>query len=122
MAISIQSTLLEPDGSATTGAVRWIEGLLLGEVALALCVIAVALIGVMMLRGRLPVRDGLRVALGCAVLLGAPVIASGFMAGSSEFRAAPVQPPPLPAQAASPRDPLPPADHDPYAGASLRRE
>lgn len=121
MAISIQSTLLEPDGSATTDAVRWIEGLLMGEVALALCVIAVALIGVMMLGGRLPVRDGLRVVLGCAVLLGAPVIASGFVAGTSEFRAAPVQPP-LPAQAASPRDPLPPADHDPYAGASLRRE
>lgn len=67
--------------------------MLLGEVAVALCVIAVVLMGLMMLGGRLPVRDGLRAVLGCAVLLGAPVIAAGFVANGSRVAALPVQPP-----------------------------
>lgn len=122
MAVGLESSLLEPGtGSAATATFTSIERLLLGEVALALCVIAVALLGLMMLGGRLPVLGGLRVVLGCAVLLGAPVIAAGFVAGGGGIGAPPVQPP-LPAQVEAPRDPLPPADYNPYAGASLRRE
>lgn len=65
----------DPLGTAT----GWLTGTLLGSVAIGLCVIAVAGVGLMMLIGRLPVRLGARVILGCFILLGAPVIASGFM-------------------------------------------
>ena len=40
--------------------------------------LAVAFVGLMLMTGRLAVRDGLRVAVGCFVLLGAPLIASGL--------------------------------------------
>ena len=44
-----------------------------------LCVLAVAFVGMLMLTGRLALREGLRVALGCFILLGAPAIASAFV-------------------------------------------
>ncbi len=73
--------VLEQSGSNALGnAANWITGTLLGSAAITLCVLAIAFVGLMMLTGRLPVREGLRVVLGCFVLLGAPVIAAGFMA------------------------------------------
>lgn len=103
---------------ALVAAVEWVQGTLLGSIAIGLCVIAVAWVGFLMLQGRLPVREGARVILGCFVLLGAPVIASGFLGIWQGGVATPSQAPPaveLPA-----REELPPPDHDPYAGASLR--
>jgi type IV secretion system protein VirB2 len=82
----------------------------------------VALIGALMLTGRLPLRDGTRVVVGCFVLLGAPVIAGGFVEGGSGLAEAPA---PMSLDAApieSPRPDLPPANFDPYAGASLRED
>lgn len=103
------------------GAVEWLTGTLLGSVAIGVCVLAVAVIGLMMLTGRLPVREGLRVVIGCFVLLGAPVIGTGFAVswvGAVDVPIAQTAPLPDP----SPRANLPPAEYDPYAGASLRQD
>lgn len=101
-------------------AVAWITGTLLGTVATTACVIAVALVGFSMLAGRLPVRQGARVVLGCFILLGAPLIAAGI-GGLWQPDRGPPPAPPAAAAAEDPRGDLPPADYDPYAGASLRR-
>ncbi len=109
-----------PGGSVLENAIGWINGLLLGSLAVGLCVLAVALVGLMMFEGRLPVRHGARVILGCFILLGAPVIASGFAGFWQEESVSPL-PAPAPDERLSPREPLPPSEYDPYAGASLRR-
>lgn len=111
--------LSDPLGSKPlVAAVQWLEGTLLGTVALTVAIIAVAWVGVMMLTGRINLRHGATVIGGCFVLFGAPVIVQGIRGaafGASEV--ASVQyaeiPPPL---VIPPRPPS-----DPYAGASLRR-
>lgn len=76
-------SLFEPgDGSALAGAAQWVQGALMGTLATMICVLAVAILGLMMLRGRIAMREGLRVLLGCFLLLGAPAIAAGLMAAS----------------------------------------
>lgn len=80
----VQQSLFEAGGGTPmVGSAHWIERVMLGEIALGVCVIAVALVGALMLTGRLPLREGGRVILGCFVLLGAPVIAAGFVKGES---------------------------------------
>ncbi len=98
---------------------RWIEGAILGEFALGLCVIAVAFIGARMLIGRLPLREGARIVVGCFVLLGAPVIARGLydLGGiSSPTLLSNLQT----INPATPRPELPKATYNPYAQASVR--
>ncbi|MEP0190385.1 MAG: TrbC/VirB2 family protein [Erythrobacter sp.] len=98
--------------------VDWIDGLVFGPMALTLCMLAVAFVGFVMLTGRMPVRHGLSVALGCFVLIGAPVIASGLMELGQE-RIAPAAPPV--AASEQPRQDLPPPNDDLFSGASSRR-
>lgn len=108
---------------ALLAAMDWITGTLFGSAATALCIIAVALIGLMMLTGRLPLRQGLRTIVGCFVLLGAPVIAAGLMGSFDAASPREIVVPPLePGSALAPRKDLPPATYDPYAGASLRND
>lgn len=102
-------------------AVEWITSAVLGSVAMTLCVLAVAYAGFLMVSGRLHIRQGLRVVLGCFILLGAPVIANAFLNFSQEGHQQSSQPP-FAALEDDPRENLPPADYDPYAGASLRRD
>jgi type IV secretory pathway VirB2 component (pilin) len=119
----VQQSLFETgDGVPTVDSARWIEGVMLGEMALGVCVIAVAFIGALMLTGRLPLREGMRVVAGCFVLLGAPVIAAGFVQGGDRVSEPPTSPPPLEVQPETLRPDLPPANFDPYAGASLRQD
>ena len=97
--------------------------MLLGETAVALCVIAVALLGLAMLNGKLPVRRAAQVVLGIFILLGAPVIAGNFSTmwtgGSGREQTAVA----VPASAVLYERPaLPPAVDDTYARASLRQE
>jgi type IV secretory pathway VirB2 component (pilin) len=93
-------------------AVTWIERAVLGSVATSIAVIAVAVVGLMMLRGRLEVRRGATVILGCFVLFGAPVLAAGIRGfASNVLPTPPVVPAPRPmpiAPAPSPALPLSP--------------
>lgn len=59
--------------------VNWLTGTMLGNAAVAICVIAVALVGYSMLTGRLPIRRGGEVIVGCFLLLGAPAVAVGIL-------------------------------------------
>lgn len=54
----------EASGSlAVKSGAAWLVSLATGTMAVGLCVLAIATIGLLMLGGRLPVRDGLRVVL-----------------------------------------------------------
>lgn len=107
--------------SPLAAATELISGTLIGSVALTLCVIAIFAIGLMMLTGRLPLRQGMRVVIGCFVLLGAPAIALGLTGlGQGTVTSEPLPPPPT--ELAEPREEMPPAQYDPYAGASLRSD
>lgn len=69
----------DPAGSgAIVGAVRWLQGTLLGTVATVAAVVAVAVVGLMMLSGRINWRYGATVILGCFILFGAASIVAGI--------------------------------------------
>ena len=107
-------------GNALQSAIDWITGTLLGSVAIVLCVLAVAYVGFLLLTGRVAVREGLRVVLGCFLLLGAPVIAAALMGLAPLGPAQPAVPLPEAQSNLAPREELPAADYDPYTGASRR--
>lgn len=70
---------LDPSGSGViVGALQWVQGTLLGAVATTVAVIAVAVVGFMMLTGRMNWRYGAMVILGCFVLFGAAAIVAGI--------------------------------------------
>lgn len=74
----------DPAGSgAIVGAVHWIEGTLLGTVATVAAVVAVAVVGFLMLTGRMNWRYGATVILGCFILFGASSIVAGIQATAS---------------------------------------
>ena len=73
----------DPAGSQPiSNAVNWVQGTLLGNVATAAAVIAVAMVGFMMLSGRLRWKTGATVILGCFVLFGATTIVAGIRAAA----------------------------------------
>lgn len=118
-----QSSLFEPvSPMPLASSAQWLEGVVFGQVAVSLCMIAVAVVGFVMLSGRLPVRRGLWTVLGCFVLLGAPVIAGVFMDGRRSEVAARIAAPAIERPELDAREELPPAENDPYAGASFRRD
>ena len=110
-----------PSSEVLPAASEWVTGTLLGSLAVTLCVLAIAFVGLMLMSGRLAVRDGARVMLGCFVLLGAPLIAAGLR-GVADEASASVAMEPLVIEPAPAAPPLPPSTYDPYAGASLRRD
>jgi type IV secretory pathway VirB2 component (pilin) len=119
--MNISPSLLDPPGSsAFVTATEWMTGTLLGTVAVSLCVVAVAFVGLMMMTGRFAVRDGLRVVIGCFVLLGASTIAAGLRGAANEAYSA--QPGVVIVQSLPEPPPLPQSTYDPYAGASLRQD
>jgi type IV secretory pathway VirB2 component (pilin) len=70
-----------PQGSGPiVNALGWMQGTLLGNVATTAAVIAVAVVGLMMLTGRMNWRFGATVIIGCFVLFGATAIVSGIQA------------------------------------------
>lgn len=76
---SAQTT--NPPGSGPiVSALSWLQGTLLGNVATAVAVIAVAMVGFMMLTGRMNWRFGATVIVGCFVLFGSAAIVSGIRA------------------------------------------
>ncbi|MCX7267088.1 MAG: TrbC/VirB2 family protein [Sphingomonadales bacterium] len=74
-----QVTGVDPQGSGPiVNALGWMQGTLLGNVATTAAVIAVAVVGLMMLTGRMNWRFGATVIVGCFVLFGATAIVSGI--------------------------------------------
>lgn len=70
---------MNPQGSSVlVNAVTWMQGTLLGTIATTVAVIAVAMVGFMMLTGRMNWRYGAVVVLGCFVLFGAASIVAGI--------------------------------------------
>ncbi len=74
-----QMAAADPAGSGPiVGAVNWLQGTLLGNVATAVAVIAVAAIGFLMLTGRINWKYGATVVLGLFILFGAASIVGGI--------------------------------------------
>lgn len=106
------------DGSTLVEAANWAASLLTGRVGTIVAILAVATVGFAMLLGRVSVRDGARVVIGCFVLFGAPAIARdllGLARWNGDSVAVEVEASPPPIAVPSP----PPPNRDPYAGASL---
>lgn len=78
-----QVTRADPAGSGPiVNALGWLQGTLLGNVATAVAVMAVAAVGFMMLTGRMNWRFGATVIIGCFVLFGAGAIVSGIQSAA----------------------------------------
>lgn len=83
-----------PPTDPLAGSVNWLTGTLIGDLAATVCILAIAFVGFSMLTGRIAMRRGLQVILGCFVLLGAPVIATsmlGVMVPSNSARIPPAE-------------------------------
>ena len=73
-----------PQGSGPiVAALMWLQGTLLGNVATAVAVIAVAMVGFMMLTGRMNWRFGATVIIGCFILFGAATIVGGIQSAAA---------------------------------------
>jgi type IV secretion system protein VirB2 len=98
-------------------AVLWLQNTLLGTFAVTVAIIAVAWMGLLTLTGRMHLRHGATVILGCFILFGASSIVAGIRSavggGSAESSDA------IPETAAVVIPPRPPRNPDPYAGASV---
>ena len=74
-----QTVTQDPAGSSPlVAAMQWIEGTMLGNLATAAAVVAVAVVGFLMLTGRIEWRRGLTVVIGCFIIFGAVAIVSGI--------------------------------------------
>lgn len=108
-----------PSANALVAAVQWLEGALLGRVATTVAIIAVASVGLLLLSGRIDLRRGAQVIMGCFILFGASVTVDGIMHVTwSEDSDAVAQPAPS-APIYAPPPALKAAPYDPYAGAAL---
>lgn len=67
-------------------AAMWVQGTLLGNIATTVAVIAIAVVGLMMLSGRINWRHGAIVIVGCFILFGATTIVAGIQASSQVAR------------------------------------
>lgn len=69
----------DPAGSSPLlGALNWVQGTLLGNVATSAAVIAIAVVGFLMLTGRIEWRRGLVVVVGAFIIFGAVSIVAGI--------------------------------------------
>ncbi|MFV3126579.1 TrbC/VirB2 family protein [Niveispirillum sp. KHB5.9] len=82
-----QGTGGDPQGAGPiVAALSWMQGTLMGNVATAVAVMAVAAVGFLMLTGRLNWRFGATVVLGCFILFGAGAIVTGIQATTAVAR------------------------------------
>jgi type IV secretion system protein VirB2 len=83
LALAQSVTTADPAGSGPiVGALLWLQGTLLGNVATAVAVMAVAAVGFLMLSGRMNWRFGATVIIGCFILFGAGAIVSGIQSAA----------------------------------------
>lgn len=74
----------DPAGSGPiVNALSWLQGTLLGNVATAVAVMAVAAVGFMMLTGRLNWRFGATVIIGVFIVFGAASIVAGIQGAAA---------------------------------------
>ena len=74
----------DPQGSGPiVAALGWLQGTLLGNVATAVAVMAVAAVGFLMLTGRMNWRFGATVIIGCFILFGAGAIVTGIQSAAA---------------------------------------
>lgn len=104
-------------GGALANAVVWLVEAVTGTAATAVAIIAVALLGFLMLGGRIPARRGVALITGCFLLFSAALVSSGITGFLQSV------PPggevlPTPQPALSPIIPRA-APYDPYAGAAV---
>lgn len=113
----------EPAPGSLVVAAQWIEELVQGPLAVTFALLAIGATGFMMLNGRLAIRRGFAVTLGCFILFGAPVIARGIMgsaiASTGIFTVSPSPPIAAVDPSISPPPTATPTVADPYAGASI---
>ncbi|MBL0001429.1 MAG: TrbC/VirB2 family protein [Sphingomonadales bacterium] len=108
-----------PSPGVLRPAAMWIEGILTGTLASVLAIIAVAALGFALLSGRIDMRRGLTVLVGCFILFGAPAraglcsIADASSTANGVLATAPMTQTPIPPA------PQNPNYFDPYAGASV---
>jgi type IV secretion system protein VirB2 len=77
----------DPAGSSPLlAALEWVQGTLLGNLATTAAVIAVAVVGFLMLTGRIEWRRGLTVIVGCFIIFGAAAIVAGIRTVASGLR------------------------------------
>lgn len=82
-AVLAQSQAADPQGSGpVVNALAWLQGTLLGSVATAVAVMAVAAVGFMMLTGRINWRFGATVIIGVFILFGATTIVAGIQSAA----------------------------------------
>jgi type IV secretory pathway VirB2 component (pilin) len=77
-ALTTELFLITGSWWALPAALGWLQGTLLGNVATAVAVMAVAAVGFMMLTGRLNWRFGATVIIGVFILFGAASIVAGI--------------------------------------------
>jgi type IV secretory pathway VirB2 component (pilin) len=111
-----------PPANAVALAMRWIESIVTGSLAMSVAVICVGAFGLMLMSGHVPRRRGAQLIIGCFIIFGASAIANGLSAmmfSRSEAPMAVLAAPSLSVRSVPPRTspPLPP--FDPYAGAAV---
>jgi type IV secretory pathway VirB2 component (pilin) len=118
-----QASLTDPPPvSVIGGGIGWVSDLLFGPLANAIAVIAIAWIGLAMLSGRIDIRRGLSVLLGCFLLFGARGIADGLRSTALSDNVPANTNVPLPPVYAKPAPSAGvPNGYDPYAGAAVMR-
>lgn len=115
------SSLTDPPAeSPIAEGLMWVQGVALGSTATAIAVIAIAVVGLLMLSGRLELRRGITVVLGCFILFGASGIAAAItgLATTRSKSGTPILPSTDQPEHLSAAAPAPSA-YDPYAGASV---
>ncbi len=92
LAALVASPALAQSASSPAGsepinaALQWIQGTLLGNLATTAAVIAVAVVGFLMLTGRIEWRRGLTVVVGCFIIFGAAAIVAGIRSVAGGIR------------------------------------
>ena len=82
-----QTVATDPAGSGPIlGALQWVQGTLLGNLATTAAVISVAVVGLMMLTGRIDWKRGLTVIVGAFIVFGAAAIVAGIKGVASGAR------------------------------------
>ncbi len=82
--VALAQSYGDPQGSGVIlAAANWIQGTLLGTLATVAAVIAIAIVGFMMLTGRINWRFGATVIFGCFIIFGAASIVAGIQSAAS---------------------------------------